>query len=62
MQCEEQVVLEFHKYLNNTNKSLKLSLEYSKKEINFLDVKITKADDGDLHTTIHQKATDQNAI
>ena len=51
MQCEEHVVLEFHKYLNNTNKSLKLSLEYSKKEINFLVMKITDDED----TTIHWK-------
>lgn len=53
MQCEEHVVLEIHEYLNNTNKNLKLSLEYSKKELHFLDVTITKAEDEDLHTTIH---------
>ena len=62
MQCEEHEVLDFHKYLNNTNKSLKLSLEYSKRDISFLDLRIMKTDDGDLHTTIYRKVTDRNTM
>lgn len=55
-------LLQFHSYLNNINKNLKLSLEFSSSEINFLDLKIFKDINGDLHTSIFRKPTDRNAI
>lgn len=42
MQCDEHVVLQFHNYLNNKN--LIFGIQQKGR-----DVKITKADDGDLH-------------
>lgn len=55
-------LIQFHSYLNNTNKNLKLSLKFSKSEIAFLDLKIYKDDKGDLHTTIYRKPTDRKTI
>ena len=58
----EQELLDFHSYLNNTNENLKLSLDYSLSEINFLDLKILKSSEGNLHSTIFRKPTDRNTI
>lgn len=58
----ETELLQFHSYLNNTNRSLKLSRDFSSSEINFLDLKITKEANGDLHTSIFRKTTDRNTI
>lgn len=55
-------LLSFHSYLNNTNRNLKLSLDFSPSEINFLDLKISKDGNGDLHTSIFRKPTDRNTI
>ncbi len=52
----------FHQYINGINRNLKLSLEYSVSEINFLDLKITKEANGVLHTSIFRKPTDRNTI
>lgn len=49
--------------INNwTNKNLKLSLEYDQTEINFLDWKIAKDDQSNLHTSIYRKGMDRNTI
>lgn len=58
----ETELLQFHSYLNNTNRNLKLSLDFSLSEINFLDLKISKDVNGDLHTSIFRKSTDRNTI
>ena len=58
----EEELLQFHKYANSLNPNLKLSIEYSKTEINFLDLKILKNESGSLHTTIFRKITDRNTI
>ena len=58
----ETELLQFHSYLNNTNRGVKLSLDFSVSEINFLDRKITKDVNGDLHTSIFRKSTDLNTI
>lgn len=52
----------FHSYLNNTNPNLKLNLEFSHTQISFLDLKISKDLNGDLHTSIFRKPTDRNTI
>ena len=58
----EQELIDFHNYINSTNENLRLSLEYSKKEINFLDIKISRDDNGNLHTSIYRKSSDRNTI
>ncbi len=45
-------LLAFHSYLNTTNIHLKLSLDFSFTQINLLDLKIFKDNEGKLHTTI----------
>ena len=58
----KEELTEFHRYLNNTNINLKLSLEFSVSEITFLDLKIYKDHNKNLHTTIYRKPTDRNTI
>lgn len=58
----ETELLQFHSYLNSTDQdfNLKLSLDYSRSEIHFLDLKISKDEHGDLHISIFRKPTDLN--
>jgi len=58
----ETELKEFHGYLNSINSNIKLSLEYSKKCINFLDLTISKDNQGILHTSVYRKPTDRNTI
>lgn len=58
----EANLLEFHKYVNSINPNIKLTLEYSQTEIAFLDLLISKEENGDLHTSIFRKSTDRNTI
>ena len=58
----EQQLLDFHKYLNSTNPNIKLTLEYSKAAIDFLDLKISIDQLGTIHTYIFRKSTDRNTI
>lgn len=58
----ETQVLEFHQYLNSINSNIKLSIEYSKHKIDFLDLTISIDVDGMLHTTIFRKKTSKNTI
>lgn len=55
-------LLAFHEYINSTHVNLKLSLDYSDSEINFLDLKIIKDELGYFHTSIYRKSTDRNTI
>lgn len=57
-----QQLQDFHEYLNDTNPNIKLSLEFSKTSINFLDLNIFVDSEGALHTTIYRKPTDRNTI
>lgn len=49
-------LLQFHAYVNSTHVNLKLSLDYSKSEINFLN------GTGKIHTSIFRKSSDRNTI
>lgn len=55
-------LIEFHDYLNKTNKNIRLSLDYSKDKIHFLDLTISRGEDQKLHTTLFRKPTDRNSI
>lgn len=50
----EQLLKDFYTYLNNTNPNIKLSLDYSNKSINFLDLNVI-TDGRRLHTSIYRK-------
>lgn len=52
----------FHNYLNQTNPNIRLSMEFSDKEIHFLDLKITLDTLGFLHTSLYRKSTDRNTL
>ncbi len=58
----EQELLDSHKYLNSTNSNIKLILEYSKSEINFADLNVSKDHYGNIHTLIFRKRSDQYTI
>lgn len=58
----ELELLQFHEYMNSTNPNIKLSIEYSKTLINFLDLAISIDDRNLLHTTIYRKSTDRNTL
>lgn len=58
----EEELLNFHAYVNRLNENLKLSLEYNTKVINFLDLQISKDNEGFLHTSIFRKSTDRNTV
>ena len=50
---------EFVGFLNNAHPSIKFKMEYSQKQINFLDVLISKNDnESSLVTTLFTKSTD----
>lgn len=57
----EELLL-FHSYRNKTNTNVKLSLEYNKDKINFLDLEISKDANGYLHTSIYRKDIHKNTI
>lgn len=58
----EDQLKQFHNYLNDTNKNIKLSLEYSQDCLNFLDLQISLDKNKKLHTSIYRKPTDRNTI
>ena len=58
----EQELLDFHSYVNSLHSNLKLTLEFSKTEISFLDLRISINENGLLNTTIYRKSTDRNTI
>lgn len=60
--CSESDVHNFHSYLNNINPNINLSMEYSQRSINFLDVSISVNEDGQLQTSIFRKPTDRNTL
>ena len=48
-----------YKYLNNFHETIKVTVNYSRTEINFLDVKFFKNDENNqLETTLYLKPTD----
>ena len=49
------------KYLNNAHSTKKFTLEYSKKEINFLDTMVKKNKENKLYTDLYTKKTDTNS-
>lgn len=48
-------MLTFQSHLNTTNVHLKLSLDFLFTQIYFLDLKISKDNEGKLHTTFLEK-------
>lgn len=58
----EEELISFHGYLNNANTNVRLSLEYHKDKINFLDIEISKDDNGYLHTSLFRKNIHKNTI
>ena len=58
----EGELLTFHRYLNAANENVKLSLDYSKEKINFLDLNIYKDSFGYLHSSIYRKETHKNTV
>ena len=58
----ESELLEFRDYINSTHPTLKFTMEHSKKQIDFLDLRISLDNTGHLNTTIFRKSTDRNSI
>ncbi|KAE8631062.1 hypothetical protein XENTR_v10001061 [Xenopus tropicalis] len=57
----EEALLTFHQYLNNLECPIKLTLNYHKDNIDFLDLNIFK-DHSKLGTRLFRKPTDRNSI
>ena len=53
----EDELLDFIKYLNSAHQSIKFAYQYSTEKATFLDVDISKNNDGTLDTSIHVKKT-----
>ncbi|XP_026098621.1 uncharacterized protein LOC113069710 [Carassius auratus] len=58
----EKELVDFHVYVNSLNENLKFSLDYDLHTINFLDLRISKDNEGFLHTSIFRKSTDRNTL
>lgn len=61
MDCTEDELLCFHKYLNSCNEHLQFTVEYSSSRISFLDVCVYK-DGVNLKTDLYRKPTDRNTL
>ena len=57
----EEALIDWVNYLNNTHASIKFTLEYSEKSINFLDTKVIKDEKNKLYTDLYCKQTDTNS-
>ena len=58
----EPNLLHFYKYVNSINPNIRMTLEYSQREITFLDLLISKEENGDLNSSIFWKSTDRNTV
>jgi hypothetical protein len=58
----EDECISFRQYLNSINPNIKLTMEYNKDNIHFLDLDISKINKSCLHTLIFRKLTDGNTI
>ena len=56
----ENELLRFVAHLNNCHKTIKLTLEHSLTELNFLDVKVLTSRSGKIETTLYCKPTDSH--
>ena len=54
----EQKLKEFFEFLNNIHPTIKFTMDYSLRKIDFLDVTVTKSDNGKLETNLYSKPTD----
>ena len=59
-QYSEKELLDFIKYLNNAHPWIKFTYHYSTEKATFLDVDISKNNDGILATSIHVKKTNNH--
>ena len=57
LQYSEKELLDFIKYLNGAHTSIKFTYQYSTEKATFLDVDISKNNDGTLDTSVHVKKT-----
>ncbi len=58
----EEELKAFNDYINGTYTNLKFTMEYSQREIHFLDLLISVNDNRRLETSIYRKNTDRNTI
>ena len=54
----EEKLKEFLNFLNNIHPTIKFTMDYSSKKVDFLDVTITKSENGKLETNLYSKPTD----
>ena len=54
----EEALTNFNEELNAFHPTVKFTSEWSNKNVNFLDVSVTKKEDGTLLTDLHTKPTD----
>ena len=58
----EDELFQFKEYINGTHHTLKFTMEHSREQIDFLDLRISTDNEGNLQTTIFRKPTDRNTI
>ena len=59
-QYSEKELLDFIKYLNGAHPSIKFACQYSTEKATFLDVDISKNNDGTLNTSVRVKKTNNH--
>ena len=57
----ENSLKEWYEHLNNYHKTIKFTLEWSRKTINFLDTTVKKDKNNRLYTDLYTKPTDTNS-
>lgn len=58
--CTEDELLDHLRSLNEQHETIKFTHEYSREEIHFLDVTISRSENNIIETSLHRKPTDAN--
>ena len=58
----EEELKHFINYINQVHPKIKFDIQYSYKEINFLDTKVQITNNGQLQTTLYKKPTDRQSF
>ena len=58
----EEELKHFIDYINQVHSKIKFDIQYSYKEINFLDTKVQITNNGQLQTTLYKKPTDRKSF